>query len=80
MTLTIEILFECYGEREAAALEAALGPDNHPLPRQQRFSSNRKGRLLAFRIRSVRHATCVSSAISLLSDARLFGEVWSLAS
>jgi hypothetical protein len=80
MNLVIEIEFECLGEREAESLEAALSPDNHPLPRDQRFSSTRNGPLLSFKVVSGRPSSCISSALSLLSDARLFGEVWSLAS
>ncbi|MGD0637683.1 MAG: hypothetical protein ABSA72_06565 [Nitrososphaerales archaeon] len=80
MTLTIEIAIECLGEREAASLEAALTPDNHPLPKGQRFSSTRIGSVLSFRITSDRQSSCISSAISLLTDARLFDEVWSAAS
>jgi len=80
MTLTIEIAIECLGEREAASLEAALTPDNHPLPKRQRFSSTRIDSVLSFRITSDRQSSCISSAISLLTDARLFDEVWSAAS
>ena len=80
MTLTIEIEIECHVEREAASLEAALTPDNHPLPKGQRFSSTRDGTVLTFRITSDRDSSCISSAMSLLSDARLFDEVWSAAS
>jgi len=80
MTLTVEITFECPGEREAASLEAALRPDNKSIPKDQSFSSERSGSTLRFRMSSPRHASCISSALSLLSDARLFQEVWSAAS
>jgi hypothetical protein len=80
MTLTVEITFECLGEREATSLEAALSPDNKSIPKDQRFSSERSGSVLRFKISSPRPASCISSALSLLSDARLFQEVWSAAS
>ena len=80
MTLTIEVAFVCAGAREAAALESTLKPDNHPLPKDQTFTSSREGSVLKFRISSPRPSSCVSSALSLLSDARLFSEVWSIAS
>lgn len=80
MTLTIEVTFECAGEREAAALEAVLGPDNHALPRGLVLSSSRSGAHLRFRLSSARHSTCVSSAASLVSDAKLFADVWLTAS
>jgi hypothetical protein len=80
MTLTIEIDFECVGEREASSLEAALSPDNHPLPKDQRLDSERKGGTLTYRISSPRASSCVSSALSLLSDAGLFSQIWELAS
>ena len=77
MTLTVEITFECIGEREAASLEAALSPDNKSIPKDQRFSSERSGSVLTFRMSSPRAAGCISSALSLLSDAKLFQDVWS---
>jgi len=80
LILRVEITIECLSEREAVSLEAALGPDNHPLPKDQRLSSSRAGRVLVFRIDSGRPSSCVASAQSLLSDARLFAEVWSVAS
>lgn len=80
MTLTIEVVFECAGEREASALEAVLGPDNHSLPRDLLLSSSRSGARLRFRVSSTRRTTCVSSASSLVSDAKLFAEVWRTAS
>ena len=77
MTLTVEITFECLGEREAASLEAALSPDNKSIPKDQLFSSERSGSVLRFKMSSPRAAGCISSALSLLSDAKLFQEVWS---
>ena len=80
MTLTIEIIFECAGEREAFSLEAVLGPDNHPLPKGQTLVCERRGNRLTFRISSPDPKNCVTSARSLVSDAALFSRVWSVAS
>jgi len=80
MSLTIEIAFECLGEKEAASLEAVLAPDNHPLPRGQKLVSRREGKTLLVSIASLRPSNCVSSALSLLADARLYAQVWALAS
>jgi transcription factor Pcc1 len=80
MILSVELEFECRGEREAASLEAVLRPDNHPLPRGQRITTTRDGGSLRITVTSSRAANCVSSVLSLLSDARLFAQVWSLAS
>jgi hypothetical protein len=80
MNITIEVVFECLGEREAASLEAALSPDNHPLPKGQQLSCERDGSVLSFKISSPTASGCISSALSLLTDAKLFAEVWPLAS
>lgn len=77
---TIELAFHCLGEREASSLERVLGPDNHRLPKDQSIVSERRGSVLTFTVSSPRASSCVSSALGLLSDARLFSEVWSLAS
>ena len=80
MSLSIEMVFECRTAREAAALESALEPDNHPLPKDHKLSSRRRGSVLTMEVTSPRPASCVSSAFSILSDAKLFAELWSLAS
>ena len=80
MTVTIEMALECAGEREAAALETVLAPDNHRVPKDQTFSFSRSANVLSFKVGSTRAASCFSSALSLLSDAKLFDELWSLAS
>lgn len=78
MKLTLELVFACRAPEEARSLEAALGPDNNAVPRDQTFSSELEGRYLRFRITSPRASSCVSSALGLLADAKLFQDVWTL--
>lgn len=80
MNLVIELVFECGSEEEAEALDAVLAPDNRSIPKDQEFASRRDGPNLSFRISSERASGCVSSALGLLSDARLFQEVWTATS
>ena len=80
MNLTIDLVFACASEREAIALDEALAPDNKSVPKDQEFSSRREGANLIFRISSGRAPGCISSALGLLSDARLFQEVWMVSS
>lgn len=74
--LTIELVFECVGAREARSLEATLSPDNRGLPKDQELVVSRRGRKLFFTIKSQRSSSAVSSALSILSDAKLFQDVW----
>ena len=80
MMLTVELVFECAGEREARSLKATLSPDNKSVPKDQRLTVEQSGRTLRFVIESARPAAGLSSAQSLLSDAMLFQEIWTLAS
>ena len=80
MMLTVEIVFECAGEREARSLRTTLSPDNKSVPKDQRLTVEQIGSTLRFFIESARPAAGLSSALSLLSDAKLFQEIWTLAS
>lgn len=80
MRLTVELVIECRSEREALSLDEALSPDNKSVPKDQELSAQRDGPVLRYRISSERAAGCLSSALGLLSDARLFQEVWSATS
>ena len=79
MRLTIDLVIECESEVMARSLGVALSPDNKSAPKDQSFSSSQEGRNLVFSISSPRASGCISSALSILSDSRLFQEVWSLA-
>ena len=78
--LTVELVFDCAGEEEARSLRSTLSPDNKSLPKDQRMVVERSGRTLRFVIRSPRPVAGLTSALGLLSDAKLFQEVWALAS
>jgi len=80
MKVTVELIFDCAGEREARSLESTLSPDNKSAPKDQELVVERRGRSLHFIIESPRPAAGLVSALSLLSDAKLFQEVWMLAS
>jgi hypothetical protein len=80
MKLTVEIVFECAGEREASSLRATLSPDNKSAPKDQKVVVEQTGRTLRFFIESARPVSGIASAVSLLADAKLFQEVWALAS
>jgi hypothetical protein len=80
MMLTVEVIFECAGAKEASSLRATLSPDNKTVPKDQKLTVEQRGRNLRFVVESPRPAAGLSSALSLLSDARLFQEVWTLAS
>lgn len=76
MKLRVELEIECAGDREGRALEATLSPDNKSIPRDQVFTAERDGSLLRFEVESSRPAAGLSSIASLLSDAKLFQDVW----
>ena len=46
--------------------------------RTRRFSSALEGARLRFTIASPRASSCISSALGILGDAKLFQEVWAL--
>ena len=78
MNLTLELVFKCGSAAEARSLEQALSPDNKSIPKDQTFSTNLEGKNLRFLISSPRAASCISSALGILGDAKLFQDVWML--
>jgi hypothetical protein len=78
MILILELTITCGSPEEAVSLQTALSPDNKSVPKDQSFSSRTEGRDLSFLIRSPKVSGCISSALSILTDARLFQDVWSL--
>ncbi|MDA4123056.1 MAG: hypothetical protein OK456_07755 [Thaumarchaeota archaeon] len=79
MRLRARVVFECAGAREARSLAATLHADNRTIPKGQSLRVERDSRRLTFVIESPGPA-CIASALSLLSDASLFQQVWTLAS
>lgn len=78
MKLTLELVIVCNTPKEAFSLQSVLAPDNKSVPKDQSFSSSTYGKNLRFLISSARVSGCLSSAASILTDAKLFQDVWSL--
>jgi hypothetical protein len=74
----LELSVDCATPAEARSLQAVLAPDNKSAPKDQTLSSEVEGTRLRIAIRSDRVAGCISSGLSILTDVRLFQEVWSL--
>lgn len=74
--LTIELLIECSDVAVAAALNEALMPDNRYFPKDQRFRASMEGAVVRFDVGSPRARPALSTVSSIISDAKLFGDVW----
>jgi hypothetical protein len=74
--LTIELVIQCRDETVAAALNEALMPDNRYFPKDQRFQASREGPNIFFKVGSPRARPALSTVSSIVSDAKLFGDVW----
>lgn len=74
--LTIELLIECRDETVAAALNEALMPDNRYFPKDQRFKASKEGAFIRFTVGSPRARPALSTVASLISDAKLFSDLW----
>ena len=74
--LTIELSIECSDEEVATALEEALMPDNRYFPKDQRFRALKDGSIVRFEVRSPRVRPALTTLASIISDAKLFGDVW----
>ena len=75
-TLTIELLIECSDETVATALNEALMPDNRYFPKDQRFRASKEGSLIRFDVESPRPRPAMSTVTSIISDSKLFRDVW----
>jgi hypothetical protein len=73
---TIELVIECADEETAAALGEALMPDNRYFPKDQTFDASRSGASLRFEVGSPRPRQALGTVTSIISDARLFRDVW----
>jgi hypothetical protein len=74
--LTIELSIECSDETVATALNEALMPDNRYFPKDQRFQASKEGHTVRFNVGSPRARPALSTVASIISDAKLFGDVW----
>jgi hypothetical protein len=69
-------VIECSDDVVAKALNEALMPDNRYFPKDQRFRASREGSLIRFGVESPRTRPAISTVASIISDARLFRDVW----
>jgi hypothetical protein len=74
--MRVELTVECSDEAVAAALNEALMPDNRYFPKDQRVKALREGSLIKFYVESPRARPALSTVTSIVSDARLFRDVW----
>jgi hypothetical protein len=74
--MTVELSIECGDERVAEAMNEALMPDNRYFPKDQEFEASKQGSVLRFKVSSPRARPVVSTVTSIISDAKLFGDVW----
>lgn len=72
----VELVIECADAATAEALGQALMPDNRYFPKDQRFDASRDGASLKFVVGSPRPRQALSTVASIVSDARLFRDIW----
>ncbi len=60
----------------ASALSEALGPDNRYFPKDESFEASKEGPNLRFRVECPRPRPALSTVASIVSDARLFRDMW----
>ncbi|HVC27280.1 MAG TPA: hypothetical protein VND40_03885 [Nitrososphaerales archaeon] len=51
-------------------------PDNRYFPKGQRFKASREGPFIRFSVGSPRARPALSTVASIISDAKLFSDVW----
>jgi hypothetical protein len=57
-------------------LNEALMPDNRHFPKDQRFLASKKGSTILYTVASPRARPALSTVSSIISDTKLFGDVW----
>jgi hypothetical protein len=77
--VAVELSIECSDRRVAEALNKALMPDNRYFPKDQRFKASKEGSIIRFDVASPRARPVVSTVASIISDARLFRDIWLVA-
>ena len=75
---TIELSITCATEAVARSLQLTLHPDNKGFPKGQNFHEDCKDRILSISIRSAKVMPALTTLESLLSDIRVFHEVWQI--
>jgi hypothetical protein len=71
-----ELLIECRDASIAAALNKVLMPDNRYFPKDQRFLASKNGAVVRFKVESPRLRPAISTMSSIVSDSKLFRDVW----
>ena len=74
--MAIELRIECGDGRVADALNQALMPDNRYFPKDQKFQASKEGSVIRFVVASLRARPVVTTVASIISDARLFRDIW----
>lgn len=74
--MSLALSIECRDEEVAAALNEALMPDNRYFPKDQTFRATKAGPVLRFEVGSPRVRPALTTVASIISDAKLFGDVW----
>ena len=74
--LQAELVIECADESVASALNDVLMPDNRYFPKDQRFEASKSAASITFKVSSPRVRPALSTLGSIVSDARLFRDVW----
>jgi len=77
--MVVELSIECSDALVAEALNQALMPDNRYFPKDQRFQASKEGSIIRFDVASPRARPVVSTVASIISDARLFRDIWLIA-
>ena len=77
--MAIELRIECGDVRVADALDQALMPDNRYFPKDQSFQASKEGSVIWFKVASPRARPVISTVASIISDARLFRDIWLVA-
>jgi hypothetical protein len=74
--LTAVLRIECRDGQTAKALSGVLMPDNRYFPKDQAFRAHRDGRTVSFEIESQRVRPALSTIASIVSDTKLFRDLW----
>jgi hypothetical protein len=70
----------CIDSKTASSLAKVLTPDNRGFSKELTFVMRRKGPTLSFEVQARSVSQCISTIESVLSDVKLFQEVWVLSS
>ncbi len=72
----VELIIECADGKTSKALNETLMPDNRYFPKDQEFGSSVDGSSIRCTVRSPRVRPALSTVSSIISDAKLFADLW----